>query len=92
MAEFHGVPWLNLNTLALSVRRELIVEEEIEVDLVKTGREDHQGVGYLEDGSMVVVENASSFVGTRVSATISSILPSAGGKIVFAKLIAPTRS
>ncbi len=92
MAEFHGVPWLNLNTLALSVRRGLIVEEEIKVDLVKTGREDHQGVGYLEDGSMVVVENASSLVGTRVSATISSILPSAGGKIVFAKLIAPTRS
>lgn len=92
MAEFHGVPWLNLNTLALSVRRELIVEEEIEVDLVKTGRESHQGVGYLEDGSMVVVENASAFVGSRISAKISSILPSAGGKIVFAKLIAPTKS
>ena len=92
MAEFHGVTWLNLNTLALSVRRELMVEEEIEVDLVKAGRESHQGVGYLDDGSMVVVENAAAFVGSRVTASISSILPSAGGKIVFAKLIATAKS
>lgn len=92
MAEFHGVPWLNLNNLVQSVRRDLMVEEEIEVDLLKAGREDHQGVGYLDDGSMVVVENASSFVGSRVSALISSIIPSAGGKIVFAKLIAPVKT
>lgn len=92
MAEFHGVHWLNLNNLAQSMRRELMVDEEIEIDLVKTGREDHQGVGYLDDGSMVVVEKARTFVGVRVSATITSILPSAGGKIVFAKLIAPSKS
>ena len=92
MAQFHGVPWLNLNNLVQSVRRDLMVEEEIEVDLLKSGREDHQGVGYLDDGSMVVVENASAFVGSRVSALISSIIPSAGGKIVFAKLIAPVKT
>jgi len=90
MAEFHGVPWLNLNTLAKSLRRELLSGEPIEVDLVKTGREDHQGVGYLDDGSMVVVEQARSLVGTRVMAEVTSILPSAGGKMVFARLVGPT--
>ncbi|GAB5558675.1 MAG: TRAM domain-containing protein [Synoicihabitans sp.] len=91
MAEFHGVQWLNLNSLVRSMRRELMPDEEIDVDLVKAGREDHQGVGYLEDGSMVVVEQAKVLVGSRVTAKITSILPSAGGKIVFAKLIAPAR-
>lgn len=89
MAEFHGVQWLNLNNLAKSMQRELTIDEEIEVDLVKAGREDHQGVGYLEDGSMVVVEQAKVLVGRRVSARITSVLPSAGGKIVFAKLLSP---
>ncbi len=89
MAEFHGVQWLNLNSLAKSMQRELMPDEEIEVDLVKTGREDHQGVGYLEDGSMVVVEQAKALVGRRVTARVTSVLPSAGGKIVFAKLLGP---
>ena len=89
MAEFHGVPWLNLNTLAKSLRRELLSGEPIEIDLVKTGREDHQGVGYLDDGSMVVVEQARPLVGTRVTAEVTSILPSAGGKMVFARLVGP---
>lgn len=89
MAEFHGVPWLNLNRLSKSMQRDLMVDEEIEVDLVKAGREDHQGIGYFEDGSMVVVEQARALVGTRVSARVTSVLPSAGGKIVFAKLLGP---
>ena len=89
MAEFHGVPWLNLNALAKSVRRELLSGEPIEIDLVKSGREDHQAVGYLDDGSMVVVEQAKSLVGSRVSAEVTSILPSAGGKMIFARLVGP---
>jgi uncharacterized protein YacL len=89
MAEFHGVPWLNLNLLAKSLRRELLSGEPIEIDLVKTGREEHQGVGYLDDGSMVVVEQARALVGSRVTAEVTSILPSAGGKMVFARLVGP---
>jgi uncharacterized protein YacL len=89
MAEFHGVPWLNLNALAKSMRKELLVGETLEVELVKTGREEHQAVGYLEDGSMVVVEEARALVGSRVNAQITSVLPSAGGKLVFAKLVGP---
>ena len=89
MAEFHGVFWLNLNSLAKSMRRDLLVGEPIEIDLVKTGREEHQAVGYIEDGSMVVVEEARSLVGARVTARITSILPSAGGKLIFARLTGP---
>jgi uncharacterized protein YacL len=85
MAEFHGVPWLNLNSLAKSLRPELMIGERIEVDLVKAGKEDGQAVGFLEDGSMIVVNSARAFVGRRVQAEIVSVLPTAGGKMVFAR-------
>ena len=86
MAEFHGVHWLNLNQLARSLRPELIVGEQFEVELVKPGKEEGQAIGFLEDGSMVVVQNARTLVGKRVTVEISSVLPSAGGKMVFARL------
>ena len=87
MAEFQGVPWLNLNELARSLRSELMLGETVEVELVKAGKDDGQAVGFLEDGSMVVVNAARAFIGRRVNAEIISILPTAGGKMVFAKLL-----
>ncbi|HWA86425.1 MAG TPA: PIN domain-containing protein [Opitutus sp.] len=89
MAEFHGVPWLNLNLLAKSLRPELVMGEAIEVDLVKPGKDDGQAVGYLEDGSMVVVNGGRPLIGQRVSTEIVSVLPSGGGKIVFTRLVSP---
>jgi uncharacterized protein YacL len=88
MAEFHGVPWLNLNSLAKSLRPELMLGERLDVDLVKPGKEEGQAVGYIEDGSMVVVNGARSFIGRRVQAEIISVLPTAGGKMIFARHIA----
>jgi uncharacterized protein YacL len=85
MAEFHGVHWLNLNALAKSLRPELMLGERLDVDLVKPGREDGQAVGYIEDGSMVVVNDARTFIGRRVQAEIISVLPTAGGKMIFAR-------
>ena len=85
VAEFHGVPWLNLNALAKSLRPELMIGERIDIDLVKPGKEDGQAVGFLEDGSMVVVNDARIFIGQRVQGEIISVLPTAGGKMVFAK-------
>jgi len=87
LAEFHGVPWLNLNQLAKALRPELLLGETLEVDLVKAGKEDGQAVGFLEDGSMVVVNSARAHMGRRVTAEIISVLPSAGGKMVFARLL-----
>ena len=87
MAEFQGVHWLNLNELARSLRSELMLGETVEVELVKAGKDDGQAVGFLEDGAMVVVNSSRAYIGRRVSAEIVSILPTAGGKMVFAKLL-----
>ncbi|HET7537243.1 MAG TPA: twitching motility protein PilT, partial [Candidatus Didemnitutus sp.] len=87
MAQFHGVAWLNLHALEKSLRPELVVGESIEIDLVKAGKEDGQAVGYLHDGSMVVVNNARAFMGKRVSAEIIGVLPTGGGKMIFANLL-----
>jgi uncharacterized protein YacL len=86
VAEFHGVTWLNLHSLAKAVRPELTLGETIEVELVKPGREEGQAVGFLEDGSMVVVADARASIGKKVTAEVVSVLPSAGGKMVFARL------
>jgi uncharacterized protein YacL len=88
MAEFHGVPWLNLNLLTKALHQELLVGDTIEVDLVKLGKEEGQAVGFLEDGSMVVVNTARAHLGRRVTAEVTSVLPSVGGKMIFARFIA----
>ena len=85
LAEFHGVPWLNLNVLAKSLRPELMLGERLDVELVKPGKEDGQAVGFIEDGSMVVVHGGRSYIGKRVQAEIVSVLPTAGGKMIFAR-------
>lgn len=92
MAEFQGVVWLNLNTLARSVRPELMIGERIEVDLVKPGKEDGQAVGFIEDGSMVVVHGGKHHIGQRIEAEIVSVLPTGGGKMIFARLPGPGRA
>jgi uncharacterized protein YacL len=88
VAEFHGVTWLNLNLLAKSLRQELMIGERVEVDLVKPGKEDTQAVGFLEDGAMVVVSGGRPHIGRRVQAEIISVLPTAGGKMIFARHVA----
>lgn len=86
LAEFHGVPWLNPNVLAKALEPSLVLGETIEVEIIKIGKEPTQGVGYLPEGSMVVVNGGGSHIGNRVTAEILSVLPSAGGKIIFARL------
>jgi uncharacterized protein YacL len=86
MAEFHGVQWLNIHSLARALRPELVLGESLEVELMKPGKEDGQAVGYLEDGSMVVVTAGRERIGHRVHVEITSVLPTAGGKMIFARL------
>ncbi len=87
MAKFQGVPWLNLHALENALRPELVIGESIALELVKPGKEDGQALGYLGDGTMVVVNNGRAFVGKRVTAEIIGVLPSAGGKMIFANLL-----
>jgi uncharacterized protein YacL len=87
MAQFHGVPWLNLHALDKALRPEIVVGESVEIELVKPGKDEGQAVGFLSDGSMVVVNNARSYVGKRVTAEIVGVLPTGGGKMVFANML-----
>jgi uncharacterized protein YacL len=87
MAQFQGVTWLNLHALENALRPELAIGESLAVDLVKNGKDEGQALGYLSDGSMVVVNNARTLVGKRVTAEIIGVLPSGGGKIVFTNLL-----
>ena len=87
MAQFQGVSWLNLHALENALRPELVIGESIAVDLVRVGKDEGQALGYLPDGSMVVVNNARALVGKRVTAEIIGVLPSAGGKMIFANLL-----
>lgn len=87
MARFQGVEWLNLHALETALRPELVIGESIAVELVKPGKDEGQALGYLPDGSMVVVNNARAFVGKRVSVEIIGVLPSGSGKMIFANLL-----
>ncbi|HEY8995853.1 MAG TPA: twitching motility protein PilT [Lacunisphaera sp.] len=87
MAKFQGVEWLNLHALENALRPELVIGESIAVELVKPGKDEGQALGYLPDGSMVIVNNARAFVGKKVTAEIIGVLPSGSGKMIFAKLL-----
>ncbi len=87
MANFHGVEWLNINALAKILNPDINVGTTLTVELMKTGKESDQAVGYLNDGSMVVVNDSRKLIGTKVEVEVQGVIPSAGGKMVFAKLI-----
>ncbi len=87
MAKFQGVPWLNVHALEEALRPELVIGESITLELLKPGKDDGQAVGYLPDGTLVVVNNGRAFVGKRVSAEIIGVLPSGNGKMIFANLL-----
>lgn len=86
LAEFHGIEWLNINALSKALNPEVTVGQYLDIELVKPGKEPHQGVGYLPDGSMVVVNEAIDYIGQTVATEVISVLPSAGGKMIFARL------
>lgn len=87
LAEFQGVTWLNLNDLYQALAPEVRVGDVLGIELVKSGKDEGQAVGYLPDGSMMVVNDGREHIGSRVNVKIISILPSAGGKMVFAEVL-----
>lgn len=86
LARIEGVRVLNLNDLANAVKPIVAAGEIMSVTIVKEGKEAQQGVGYLEDGTMVVVEKARSHQNETVSATVTSVLQTAAGRMIFAAL------
>lgn len=85
VAEFQNVPILNINALANSVKPVVIPGEAMEVLLVKAGTERQQGVAYLDDGTMVVVEDGQHYMNERIKVIVTSALQTAAGRMIFAK-------
>lgn len=85
VAKVEGVPVLNINELANAVKPRFIPGEEIEVEVIDRGEEINQGVGYLDDGTMVVVENGRRFIGKKIKAVVNSSLQTEAGKMLFVR-------
>lgn len=85
VAEFQNVPILNINALANAVKPVVIPGEAMEVLLVKAGTERQQGVAYLDDGTMVVVEDGQHYMNERIKVIVTSALQTAAGRMIFAK-------
>lgn len=85
VAEFQNVPVLNINQLANAVKPVVIPGEDMEVLVVKAGTERQQGVAYLDDGTMVVVEDGQHYMNERITVVVTSALQTAAGRMIFAK-------
>ncbi len=86
VARLQQVPALNLADLARALRPAAAAGDELELNLVKEGREHHQAVGYLPDGTMIVVNHARAFLGKVVTVTVSSALQTGAGRLIFAEV------
>jgi len=85
VAELQGVTVLNMNDLAKAVRPVVLPGEDIAVRVIQDGKEAGQGVGYIEDGTMVVVEGGVRHVGSDVTVTVMRVLQTVGGRMIFAQ-------
>ncbi|MFH0985245.1 MAG: TRAM domain-containing protein [Candidatus Omnitrophota bacterium] len=86
VAELQGVKVLNINDLANALKPVVMPGEEMEIKILKEGKEHEQGVAYLDDGTMVVVDNGKRRLGHSVKVTITSVLQTQAGRMIFAKL------
>jgi len=87
VATIHQVRVLNVNELAQALRPVFLPGEEFEVKIIQKGESRNQGVGYLDDGTMAVVDNGAKYMGKRVSVKIIRMLQTEAGKMVFAELL-----
>jgi uncharacterized protein YacL len=86
VAELQGVTVLNLNELANAVKPVVLPGERMNIFIAKEGKESNQGVGYLDDGTMVVVDNARKTINKQMDVVVTSVLQTTAGRMIFAKL------
>ncbi|GHT46213.1 PIN/TRAM domain-containing protein [Planctomycetales bacterium] len=86
VAKVHGITVINLNDLATSMKPIFLPGEKLNITVMKRGEEPTQGVGYLEDGTMVVIDDGSRHVNERVAISVTSILQTSAGRMIFAQL------
>jgi len=89
VAQLRGVEVLNINELANSLKPVILPGESMKIFILKEGKEPNQGVGYLDDGTMVVVDNAKRLIGKTVDIVITSVLQTTAGKMFFGRFDAP---
>lgn len=85
VAEVQGVPVLNINELSNAIKPVVIPGEEMTVEVVKDGKESSQGVAYLDDGTMIVVEGGRKYMTKTIDVLVTSVLQTAAGRMIFAK-------
>lgn len=85
VSELHGVPVLNINELANAVKPVVLPGEEMAVRVIKDGKEAGQGVAYLDDGTMIVVDGGKRHIGEKLEVMVTSVLQTAAGRMIFAK-------
>ena len=87
VAEIQDVKVLNINRLTIALRQTVLPGDKFHIHVIKEGKDNTQGVGYLEDGTMVVVENGRKFIGEDIEVEVSSLLQTDSGRIIFTKHI-----
>ncbi|MFD1067387.1 PIN/TRAM domain-containing protein [Oceanobacillus locisalsi] len=85
VCDFQGVSVLNINDLANAVKPVVLPGEELHVQVIKDGKEHNQGVAYLDDGTMIVVEEGRDYIGKNIEVVITSVLQTSAGRMIFAK-------
>ncbi|MDI7743260.1 PIN/TRAM domain-containing protein [Lysinibacillus fusiformis] len=85
VCDLHHVQVLNINDLANAVKPVVIPGEDMQVVVIKDGKEQNQGVAYLDDGTMIVVEGGRSYIGQAITVTVTSVLQTSAGRMIFAK-------
>ena len=85
VAELQGVKVLNINDLANAVKVVILPGESLQIEVLQEGKEYNQGVGYLDDGTMVVIENGQRYIDKKIDVTVTKILQTSAGRMIFAK-------
>jgi uncharacterized protein YacL len=86
VAELQGVTVLNVNDLSNAVKGTYLPGEELMLKIIQEGREVDQGVGFLDDGTMVVVEDGRKLINQTLNVTVTKVLQTSAGRMIFAKL------
>jgi uncharacterized protein YacL len=86
VAELQGIEVLNMNQLATALKPAILPGESMSIRILKEGKEYGQGIGYLEDGTMVVVDEAKKLLGKAVDVVVTSVLQTTSGRMIFAKI------
>ena len=85
VAAVKGVPVINVNDISNAVKPVLTAGEELLIDVIREGKDHTQGVGYLDDGTMIVIENGRRFIGQQIAIVVTSVLQTSAGRMIFAK-------